>query len=123
MGNLANAFNDDSRTGTGALAAKQQMIDEYKAETSPAPTPAPSQPVRSGPSPMVDRTNPKAQYGDRGKEKRIDVKDMVKPLGSYKKGGKLKRTGIFKGHKGERVLNVKQTAKVEKSGLLKGLTK
>lgn len=35
--------------------------------------------------------------------------------GSYKKGGKVKKTGIAKVHKGERVLTKKQTKKYESS--------
>jgi hypothetical protein len=34
--------------------------------------------------------------------------------GSYKKGGKVKKTGIAKVHKGERVLTKKQTKKFDK---------
>src|SRR5579859_7800231 len=37
-------------------------------------------------------------------------------MGSYKKGGKVKKTGAYKLHKGERVLNPKQTKKFEKKG-------
>lgn len=32
-------------------------------------------------------------------------------LGSYKKGGKVKKTGLYKLHKGERVLTKKQAKK------------
>lgn len=35
-------------------------------------------------------------------------------LDSMKKGGKIKKTGIYKLHKGERVLNAKQTQRFEK---------
>lgn len=34
--------------------------------------------------------------------------------GSFKKGGKVKKTGIYKLHKGERVLNVKQVKTMSK---------
>lgn len=40
-----------------------------------------------------------------------------KVQGSYKKGGKVKKTGIYRLHKGERVLNRKQTKKVESKGM------
>ena len=36
-----------------------------------------------------------------------------KLVGSYKKGGKIKKTGIAKVHKGERVLTKKQTKKFD----------
>jgi hypothetical protein len=34
--------------------------------------------------------------------------DPSRPLGSFKKGGKVKKTGKYKLHKGERVLTKKQ---------------
>jgi hypothetical protein len=37
-------------------------------------------------------------------------------MGSYKKGGKVKKTGAYKLHKNERVLNAKQTKKFEAKG-------
>ena len=44
---------------------------------------------------------------------------FVQPKGGkvkgYKKGGKVKKTGLAKLHKGERVLNKKQTKKFDKS--------
>jgi hypothetical protein len=40
---------------------------------------------------------------------------LKKPVGSYKKGGKIKKTGLAKVHKGERVLNKKQASKFEKA--------
>ena len=35
-------------------------------------------------------------------------------LGSFKHGGKVRKTGLIKAHKGERVLNKKQERKFEK---------
>jgi len=43
--------------------------------------------------------------------------------GSYKKGGIVKKTGIAKVHKGERVLSVEQRKKVENMLKKKGLSK
>ena len=43
------------------------------------------------------------------------VKEAWKKVPSYKKGGKVKKTGLAKLHKGERVLNTKQTKKYEKT--------
>lgn len=40
---------------------------------------------------------------------------------SYKKGGKVKKTGMAKVHKGERVLTKAQTKKLEKSKKTKGV--
>jgi hypothetical protein len=39
-----------------------------------------------------------------------------KGIKSYKKGGKVKKTAIYRLHKGERVLNPKQTKKMDKMG-------
>lgn len=40
-----------------------------------------------------------------------DAVDMAKmaAMGGFKKGGKVKKTGLYKLHQGERVLNKKQT--------------
>lgn len=35
-------------------------------------------------------------------------------LGSFKRGGKIPKTGVYRLHEGERVLNVKQTRKFER---------
>jgi hypothetical protein len=51
---------------------------------------------------------------DREAEDTIATQGANKAIKSYKKGGKIKRTGIVKVHKGERVLNPKQTKKFEK---------
>ena len=52
-----------------------------------------------------------------------DAKDSDKPKvqGSYKKGGKVKKTGIYRLHKNERVMNAKQTKKMDAKGGLRAL--
>ena len=53
-----------------------------------------------------------------------DSQDASKPPkveGSYKKGGKVKKTGLYRLHKKERVLNPKQTKKFEAKGGLRSL--
>lgn len=45
------------------------------------------------------------------------TENQPKVQGSYKKGGKVKKTGIYRLHKGERVLNRKQTKRVERKGM------
>ena len=49
--------------------------------------------------------------------------DASKPKvqGSYKKGGKVKKAGIYRLHAKERVLNAKQTKKMEAKGGLRAL--
>lgn len=36
---------------------------------------------------------------------------MMRPLGSFKKGGKVKKTGLYKLHKGERVTKLSSLVK------------
>lgn len=48
-----------------------------------------------------------------GKKSRQHVKGSLLS-GSFKRGGKVKRTGMAKVHKGERVLTAKQAAKHRK---------
>ena len=48
-------------------------------------------------------------------------KQPPKVQGSYKKGGKVKKTGLYHLHKKERVLNPKQTKKFESKGGLRSL--
>ena len=97
------------------IGAAQSNVDEYVNATKPAP---------AADVPKSDtnvRKKGTAPYGSKPGEKRIDTKEMTKPLGSYKKGGKVKKTGTYKLHKGERVMNVKQTKKIAAKGGMKAL--
>jgi hypothetical protein len=49
------------------------------------------------------------------------AKKAVKVMGEFSKGGPVKKTGVYKVHKGERVLNPKQTKKAEKSSAMKSV--
>lgn len=109
--NIKDAQDESTQAGT-AIGDKMRMIQQYKDATAPAPAAKPSAPAKPSPQDMV---NPSAKYGGRPGEKRIDVKKLVVG-GSFKKGGKVKKTGIYKLHAKERVLNAKQTAKVAKKG-------
>jgi hypothetical protein len=84
------------------LAEKNKNIDEYKNATKPTFT---ADPLRdTTPSPK-DRIAPKARYGARPGEKRIDTKEMTKPLGSFEKGtSHVPKTGVYKLHEGEAVI-------------------
>lgn len=50
-----------------------------------------------------------AEQAKKAGKKPMPSGDCGKVQGSYKKGGKVKKTGIYKLHKGERVLNKKQS--------------
>ena len=102
MAQPTNFFSTPNDNPQGEIAEKQKNIDEYKNATKPTFT---AEPVRdTTPSPK-DRINPKARYGARPGEQRIDTKDMTKPLGSFAKGtSHVPKTGIYKLHEGEAVI-------------------
>jgi len=84
------------------LAMKKDQINEYMHATEPVATPMP---VKPSPVMGVDKIHPKAKFGDKPGEKRIDVSSMTKPLGSLKKGtDHVDKTGTYKLHKGEAVI-------------------
>lgn len=97
---------------------KAKNLSEYMKAYGGAPgheTKSPQAP--KAPREKLTPPNPKNQYGTRKGEKRIDTSQMLKPLGSFKKGGKVKKTGLYKLHKGERVNPVKKAKKkVGKAG-------
>ncbi len=69
---------------------QQANVDAYKAATSPAD--GSSTTMRPYAPAAVDKIHPTAAYGSRPGEKRIDTRDMTKPLGSlpmYDEGGKV----------------------------------
>lgn len=70
-----------------------------------APEPEPMTPVMPGAG--VDKINPKAaKYGDRPGEKRPET------MGTFKKGGEVPKTGVYKMHKGEQVMTPEQKNKM-----------
>lgn len=114
--------NQDEAVQAGAaIRAKKTMFDQAMGRPG-AFAAIPETPEQTGGVSNVDRSRPGAKFGSRPGEKRIDTKGMSSPnIKGYKKGGKIKKTAIIKAHKGERVLNAKQTKKLE--GLAKGLSK
>jgi hypothetical protein len=106
LSNLANiasksSFAAPDKATAGELGAKQQNLDEYKNATKPTFT---AEPVKAQPSPK-DRVNPKARYGARPGEERINTDEALRPLGSFKKGtSHVPKTGIYKLHEGEAVI-------------------
>lgn len=105
--------NQDEAVEAGkSIHAKKDMVAQYEAAT----------PYQSGAKattvPGAVSSSPKDRV-NRPVEKRLDPKmvdDARKPLGSFKKGGKVKKTGVYKLHAKEQVINAKQTAKVAKKG-------
>ena len=84
----------------GGIAERAKNIDEYKTAVG-GPAPAVKNIAAGG----ADKINPKARYGDRPKEERIDTSAMTKPLGSFKDGTNyVPKTGNYKLHEGEAVV-------------------
>jgi len=78
------------------LRAKSDMIRAARGESDTPAAPA------SKPAPKTDSGH---RYGDRPGEKRIDVTEAMKPLGSFKTGTPyVPKTGVYRLHEGERVV-------------------
>lgn len=90
-----------SEIGSTARQYKD-TADQLKGMRDPLSKPA-SKPASNSSAPM-DKVNSGAKYGDKPGEEIIDTKDMTKPLGSFKKGGKVRKTGVYKLHEGETVV-------------------
>ena len=125
LGSAGSKIVSPADDQTRGLAAKQGQIDEYtNSLTKPASEPRP----RPSPVMGVDKLRPGSKYGDRGQEKRIDVKNMIKPLGvpSYEDGvDSVPNDGLAMLHKGEQVIPAKKnpdSGKAEKrvSGAMGG---
>ena len=96
------------------LASKARGVQEARTALG---TSAPVETVRPVAAPvMKDKIAPKARYGIRPGEQRIDTKDMTKPLGSFEHGtDNVQKTGVYKLHKGEAVIpKDKNTMKTDK---------
>lgn len=99
--NLADKYKAGNAETEGLgkeLAARAKMTSA--ASDSLAPMPDKS----DGKSTGTEPSRAQGPYGTRGKEKRIDTKDMVKPLGSFKEGGTVPKTGAYILHKDEKVV-------------------
>jgi hypothetical protein len=114
----------DEATGAAVRARADAMKElNPSGPTTPAAVPAPAASAQPATPKAKARSIPApGPYGSQGKEKRYDVSDMVKPLGSmpvYDRGGKVNvrdgkhQVAILK--QGERVLTEKQNEKYEKS--------
>jgi hypothetical protein len=110
----------DPAVGQGSigseLASKARSVQEARTALGTSAPVESVKPVLNAEPVMKDKIAPKAQYGDRGREKRIDVSGMTKTLGSYAKGtDSVPKTGVYKLHKGEAVIpKDKNTMKTDK---------
>jgi len=116
---MANLYSQAKALLTGppdaGAGATANNVAQYKAAYPDKPVKAaPAAPTTASPQ---DKVNPAAKYGDRPGEKRIDTKKLA--IGSFKKGGKVKKTGLYKLHKGERVVKSKTAKKLDAMGGLR----
>lgn len=99
------------------LAAKNDMIKAARGEAS---APAPKRTPNRGPSEW-EKVHP-MPYGSRPGEKRLDVTEALKPLGSYKSGTPyVPKTGVYKLHEGEAVVP-KEKNTMNASDAMAGIT-
>jgi hypothetical protein len=105
---LKSLVPKDPDTGPGIgpeLGEKARSMNTARQALGTGDAPAaPKAPV-GAPSPMKPVKGP---YGSQPGEKRIDVKDMVKPLGTMHKGGTVQKTGPYVLKAGEKVLSPEQ---------------
>ena len=73
-------MNDSTNLGQ-ELADKAKMVQIGRDAVKGNPVEAPAAPSVKSPA---DKINPKAKYGDKGTEKRLDTSDWTKPLSSQK---------------------------------------
>lgn len=117
--NLKKSYNQPSGDAA-AINEKAKNIKEandYMQSTGELPggkKPSSAPTASSKPSPK-DLVNPKGKFGDKPGENRNAITDpnTMRPLGSFKKGGKVKKTGMYQLHKGEAVLNAQDTKAME----------
>lgn len=81
--------------------------------------------LKPAPAPQTESLGEAAARAKATKTAPVKGKDApkkaVKVMGEFSKGGKVKKTAIYKLHKNERVLNPKQTKKAEKMSALKSV--
>lgn len=104
-----------SREEGGLGAAKQNADNFEKAVGGPPDMP------KANPPQAVDKIHKNGKFGDKPGEKRIDVDQMTKPLGSFKHGTThVPKTGVYKLHEGEAVVPKKDNKMAGVFDLVKG---
>ena len=97
----ATALVKPMTSEAAGLKETQKNVDAVATpKTAPIASPVPE--TKSAP---VDRINPKARYGMKPGEKRIDTTEYQKQLGSFKDGTDyVPKTGTYQLHEGEKVV-------------------
>src|ERR1017187_9587746 len=89
------------------IRANKANVDEYEKATDE--NPAPPKAASPQPAQAVDKLHVRSKFGSNSGEKRYNVSDMVKPLGSFAKGTDyVPATGPYTLHKGEAVVTAKE---------------
>lgn len=96
-----------------SIKDKSDMLDEYKQGTAEHVPLDATKPV--APTAGVDKLNPAPQqYGTQGQEKRIDVTNMMKPLGRFANGtDSVPETGPYILEKGEKVVPTEENPEAQ----------
>lgn len=102
------------------LSEKRQNVDAAKQSLSSGSSAASKVSGKSTPS-SKDLVNPSgAPYGSRpGEKPPSEVLKDIKPLGSMKKGGPVKKTGVYQLHKGEQVVPARAASALGKKKVAK----
>jgi hypothetical protein len=104
-------MSDQLVADSKGVAVKRAAIKQYTDSRDGNPTPAPA--PKAGKPGKGELVKPGAKFGDRPGEQRIDTDGMTKKLGSFKKGTKkVKKTAVYKLHKGEAVVPAKTAGKM-----------
>jgi len=103
----AKAAGDAQTENLGKeLGAKADMMSQARKALSGDTTPAAAAPAKK--APVVDSGK---RYGDNPREKRMDVREALRPLGSFKTGTDyVPKTGMYKLHEGEAVKTKEENA-------------
>lgn len=96
-----------------SIKDKSDMLDQYKQSTAEHVPLDATKPV--APTADVDKLNPAPQqYGTQGQEKRIDVTNMMKPLGRFANGtDSVPETGPYILEKGEKVVPTEENPEAQ----------
>jgi hypothetical protein len=111
MNKMTNAYQSGDDETSSVAAGLRENAKNAEAVRPKLSAPAPKPTV----SP-ADKVNPNSRYGDKPGEKRMDVKDALKPLGSFAKGTpSVPKTGIYKIHEGEQIVPATNDSSLEEA--------
>jgi hypothetical protein len=107
----AASYQSDKNESKGLgeeLKMRKQQYDLGAQALGGSPKSEPAKPAAPSKPAKQDLVKPGAKYGDRPGEQRLDSEGNV--IKSMKKGGEVKKTGLYKLHEGEEVVPKAQAA-------------